>query len=120
MHVGIAGVLFERDDLVAAAEHLADSHGLGEYNGLPQNPYRWRVAMARLREIEGDLDGALELLDEADRLYVGDYLPNVRPVSAMRGGCGYGAMSLTRPRHGRPSGICPRTTSCRTCTSTST
>ena len=27
--------------------------------------YRWRVAMARIREAEGDLDGALELLDEA-------------------------------------------------------
>ena len=29
------------------------------YNGLPQNPYRWRVATARLREAEGDLDAAL-------------------------------------------------------------
>ena len=84
MHVGIAGVLLERDDVVAAAEHLAVSRGLGEYNGLPQNPYRWRVAMARLREVEGDLDGALALLDEADRVYVGDYLPNVRPVPALR------------------------------------
>ena len=84
MHVGIAGVLLERDDLVAAGEHLAISHGLGDYNGLPQNPYRWRVATARLRETEGDLDAALELLDEADRVYVGDYLPNVRPVPAVR------------------------------------
>jgi ATP/maltotriose-dependent transcriptional regulator MalT len=84
MHVGIAGVLLERDDLVAAGEHLAVSHSLGDYNGLPQNPYRWRVAAARLRETEGDLDAALELLDEADRVYVGDYLPNVRPVPAVR------------------------------------
>jgi LuxR family maltose regulon positive regulatory protein len=84
MHVGIAGVLLERDDLVAAGEHLAVSHSLGEYNGLPQNPYRWRVATARLREAEGDLDVALDLLDEADRVYVGDYLPNVRPVPAVR------------------------------------
>ena len=36
------------------------------------------------REAEGDLDAALELLDEADRVYVGDYLPNVRPVPAVR------------------------------------
>ncbi|HYZ01952.1 MAG TPA: LuxR C-terminal-related transcriptional regulator, partial [Candidatus Binatia bacterium] len=84
MHVGIAGVLLERDDLVAAGEHLAVSHSLGDYNGLPQNPYRWRVATARLRETEGDLDAALDLLDEADRVYVGDYLPNVRPVPAVR------------------------------------
>jgi LuxR family maltose regulon positive regulatory protein len=84
MHVGIAGVLLERDDLAAAAEHLAASHGFGQHNGLPQNPYRWRVAAARLHEAEGDLDAALKLLDEADRVYVGDYLPNVRPVPAVR------------------------------------
>jgi LuxR family maltose regulon positive regulatory protein len=84
MHTGMAGVLLERDDLAAAAEHLAVSHRLGEHNGLPQNPYRWRVVMARLREAEGDLDGALELLDEAVRVYAGDYSPNVRPVPAVR------------------------------------
>ena len=84
MHVGMAGVLLERDDLAAAAEHLALSSRLGEYNGLPQNPYRSRVAAAGLREAEGDLDAALELLDEADRVYVADYNPNVRPVPAVR------------------------------------
>jgi LuxR family maltose regulon positive regulatory protein len=84
MHVGMAGVLLERDDLAAAAEHLAESHRLGAYNGLPRNPYRWRVVMARLREAEGDLDGALELLDEADRVYAADYAPNVQPVPAVR------------------------------------
>ncbi len=84
MHVATADVLLERDDLPAAAEQLAASERLGEYNGLPQNPYRWRVVKARLREAEGDLDTALELLDDADRVYVGDYLPNVRPVPATR------------------------------------
>jgi LuxR family maltose regulon positive regulatory protein len=84
MHVAMAGVLLERDDLAAVAEHLALSHALGEDNGLPQNAYRYRVAKAGLREAEGDLDVALELLDEADRLYVQDYLPNVQPVPAVR------------------------------------
>ncbi|HEX3425984.1 MAG TPA: LuxR C-terminal-related transcriptional regulator, partial [Acidimicrobiales bacterium] len=57
---------------------------LGEHNGLPQNPYRWRVAMARIRQAEGDLTGAAELLGEAERVYVGDFFPNVRPVPAMK------------------------------------
>ena len=65
-------------------QHLLTSKELGEHAGLPQNPYRWRVAMARIREAEGDLDGALDLLDEAERLYVGDFSPNVRPVAALR------------------------------------
>jgi LuxR family maltose regulon positive regulatory protein len=84
MHVGMAGVLLERNDLTGAQEHLATSQRLGEYNGLPQNPYRWRVVMARLREAGGHLDDALALLDEAERVYVGDFAPNVQPVPAVR------------------------------------
>jgi LuxR family maltose regulon positive regulatory protein len=40
--------------------------------------------MARIRESQGDLAGALTLLDEAQRVYLGDFLPNVRPVPALR------------------------------------
>ena len=40
--------------------------------------------MARIREAQGDLDGALDLLDEAERLYVSDFSPNVRPVAASK------------------------------------
>jgi LuxR family maltose regulon positive regulatory protein len=84
MHVGMAGVLVERDDLAAAASHLDTSSRLGEANGLPQNRYRWRVVMARVQEAQGNLDGALDLLDDAVRTYAGDYSPNVRPVPAVR------------------------------------
>jgi LuxR family maltose regulon positive regulatory protein len=84
MHVGLSQLLRERNDLDAAMQHLVTSKGLGEHVGLPQNLYRWRVAMARIREAEGDLGGALHLLNEAERLYDGDFSPNVRPVPAMR------------------------------------
>jgi LuxR family maltose regulon positive regulatory protein len=70
--------------LPAATQQLLRSQELGEHTGLPQNRYRWRVAMARVREAEGDLGGALDLLNEAERLYVGDFFPNVRPVPALR------------------------------------
>ncbi len=40
--------------------------------------------MARIRQAEGDLDAAVDLLDEAERMYVGDYSPDVRPVPALR------------------------------------
>ena len=84
MYVGISEVHRERDDLPAGTQQLLRSQDLGEHNGLPQNRYRWRVAMARIREAEGDLGGALDLLNEAERLYVGDFFPNVRPVPALR------------------------------------
>src|SRR5438105_7927073 len=84
MHVGLSQLYRERNDLQAATQHLLTSQGLGEHTGLPQNPYRWRVAMARILEARGDLDGALDLLQDAERLYVSDFFPNVRPVSALK------------------------------------
>jgi LuxR family maltose regulon positive regulatory protein len=84
MYVGMSEIARERNDLHAATQLLQRSQELGEHTGLPQNPYRWRVAMARVREAEGDLSGALDLLNEAKRLYVSDFFPNVRPVPAVR------------------------------------
>src|SRR6478735_3473585 len=84
MYVGMSEIHRERDDLPAATQQLLRSQELGEHIGLPQNRYRWRVAMARIREAEGDLGGALDLLNEAERLYVSDLFPNVRPVPALR------------------------------------
>ena len=83
MYVGMSEVHRERNELPAATQHLLRSQELGEHTGLPQNRYRWRVAMARIRQAEGDLGGALDLLNEAERLYVGDFFPNVRPVPAL-------------------------------------
>jgi LuxR family maltose regulon positive regulatory protein len=40
--------------------------------------------LARLRQIDGDDAGALELLAQADRVYSGDYSPEVRPIPALR------------------------------------
>lgn len=84
MHVALAELLLERNDLDGARQHLTISQDLGDPAALPQNRYRQRVALARLRHIEGDPAGALELLDEAERLYVSDYFPEVAPVAAVR------------------------------------
>jgi len=84
MYVGMSELHRERDELDIARQHLLRSKAQGEHTGFPQNPYRWRVAMARLKESEGDLDGAFELLQEAERLYVSDFYPNVRPVAALK------------------------------------
>ncbi len=84
MHVGMSEVFLERLDLATANEHLQEAQELGEYAGMAKFPYRWRVATARVRAAEGDLDGALALINEAERLYVSDFFPNVRPVAALR------------------------------------
>jgi LuxR family maltose regulon positive regulatory protein len=40
--------------------------------------------MARIREAQGDLDGALDLLDQAERLYDSNLSPNVRPIATRK------------------------------------
>ncbi|HEX8919821.1 MAG TPA: LuxR C-terminal-related transcriptional regulator, partial [Chloroflexota bacterium] len=84
MYVGLSELHREQNDLSAARALLLRSKELGALAGLPQNPYRWCVAMARVREAEGDLNGALDLLGEAERVYMGDFFPNVRPVAALK------------------------------------
>ena len=84
LHVGLSEIYRERGDLHAATQQLLKSQELGEHTGLPQHRYRWRVAMAQVREAEGNLAGALDLLNAAERLYVSDFFPNVRPVPALK------------------------------------
>ena len=84
IYVGMSELYREHDDLDAATQHLLKSKEQGEHTGFPQNRYRWHVAMARIREAQGDLDGALDLLHEAEHLYVSDFFPNVRPVAALK------------------------------------
>lgn len=84
IYVGMSGLNREHDDLHAATQHLLRSKELGEHTGFPQNRYRWHVAMARIREAQGDLHGALDLLDEAERLYMSDFSPNVYPIAARK------------------------------------
>lgn len=84
MYVGMSEIEREHNDLQAATQLLLRSKEQGEHTGFPQHPYRWRVAMARLREVQGNLDGALDLLNEAEPLYVSDFFPNVRPIAALK------------------------------------
>ncbi len=84
MYVGMSELHREWNDLRAATQLLLQSKELGELGGLRQNPYRWCVSMALIREAEGDRDGALDLLAEAERLYQGDLFPNVRPIAALK------------------------------------
>jgi LuxR family maltose regulon positive regulatory protein len=83
MHAGVAEVLIERNDLEAARAHVDASSELDEHLALPQNAYRWRVGLARLLQIEGDISGALDLLADAEHLYDTDFSPSIRPVPAV-------------------------------------
>ncbi|MEI7847525.1 MAG: LuxR C-terminal-related transcriptional regulator [Chloroflexota bacterium] len=84
VYVGLSELNCEHNDLYTATQQLQKSQELGEHTGFPQNRYRRCVIMARIRMAQGDLDGALGLLDEAERLYVSAFSPNVRPIPALK------------------------------------
>ena len=82
MHVGLCELHHEWGDLSAARQHL--QAGEDPADGLPQHPYRWRVASALLQQADGRPEAAVELLDEAERRYEADFFPAVRPIAAIR------------------------------------
>ena len=82
MYVGLADLAREQGDLQAATQHLQASKDLGEKMGFPQNRHRLHLVTARIREAEGDLNGALDALHEAERLWMPDFNPDVHPLRA--------------------------------------
>ncbi len=84
LHRELSELYLEQGNLEAAAQHLQRSKELGEKAELPVWQYRWCIDQARLNETQGDLDGALALLDEAQRLYIRTPLPDLYPISAMK------------------------------------
>jgi len=84
LYLGLGLLYHEQGDQQSAAQHLHASGELGEQSALIDWPYRWRLAQARLKEVEGDLETALDLLDEARRLYVRTSLPDFHPIDALK------------------------------------
>jgi LuxR family maltose regulon positive regulatory protein len=82
--IGMSELRRERNELSAATDLLLRAQDLAVTTGVAHNRSRWYVAMARIKEAQGDLDGALDELDEAERLYVRDFFPNVRPIAALK------------------------------------
>ena len=84
LHLGLSEVYREWNDLPSAARHLdtlAQSAAGTAHKG---NKMRWCTAMARVREAQGDLAGALDLLGEAEANERRDPIPRVRPIPALR------------------------------------
>ena len=81
---GLCELYRERGELDSAQLYLSRSKELDGTVELLGRQHRLRVAEAQMKHSQGDLDGALELLYEAERLYQRSPLPVVRPVPAMK------------------------------------
>ena len=86
LYRGLSELSCERGNLEAAARYLQTAQRLGEQAALTDWQHRLYVDQARLKEAQGDRDGALILLDEAERVYTRSPLPDVRPISALKAG----------------------------------
>jgi len=84
LYMGLADLYREQNDLKSANEYLLKSENLGEQAGLPDWRYRFCRIQSRMKRAIGDLDSALDLLDEAERIYYITPVPNVRPTAAYK------------------------------------
>ncbi len=83
-HLGLALLYREMGNAEAFTPHWQKAEELGKQTTLVDWPYRWRLAQARLKQDQGDFDAALDLLDEAKRVYVKNPVPNLRPIAALK------------------------------------
>jgi LuxR family maltose regulon positive regulatory protein len=84
LHLGLSEVYREWNDLPSATRHLDALARSAAGTAHKGNRMRWCTAMARVREAQGDLAGALDLLGEAEANERRDPIPRVRPIPALR------------------------------------
>lgn len=95
LHVGLAELDRELDDLAGAQEHLETARVLGERGSITENRHRWHVAMAQLQSVRGDHAAARQSLDHAKTLYRPGSYPDLRPFAAIRARLDLAAGDLT-------------------------
>ncbi len=77
LHVGLAELDRELDDLAGAEAHLETARILAERGSITENRHRWSVAMAQVRAARGDHEAAMQLLDQAAALLPARLLPRL-------------------------------------------
>ena len=95
LHVGLAELDRELDDLPSAEAHLESARILGERASITENRHRWYVVMAQVRAAAGDYDTATHLLSQAEALYRHGFYPDVRPIAALKARVQIAAGDLT-------------------------
>jgi LuxR family maltose regulon positive regulatory protein len=82
--LGMSMLYHEMGDDKAAEQHLQKSLELATLHRSVDWSYRKCIAQARLKESAGDLDAAIELLDEAKSFYIKTLMPHTRPLDAIK------------------------------------
>ncbi|HNB54638.1 MAG TPA: LuxR C-terminal-related transcriptional regulator, partial [Anaerolineales bacterium] len=83
-HLGVAMLAHERGEDEEVTRRLQIVANLGQHTTLIDWPYRWNLAQTRLKESAGEWEAALQCLDQAQRGYVKNPIPILRPVAAQK------------------------------------
>ena len=84
LFVARAALHYERGELEPAVANLRTGKELHEKLPASGTEHDWYAVRARVEMARGDADSALDLLDEAERLFIRTALPNVRPIAAQK------------------------------------
>ena len=83
LHLGLSEIYHEQGDLQSARRHLLRSEELGEQATFPPWYRHWVLAQTRIKMAQGNLDGVIKMLNEAESLYYKHPIPDVRPLTAL-------------------------------------
>lgn len=84
IHVALAAICLEWDQLARVEELLAQAEALGPQAQLLESRHLWHVVAARLAERRGDWSRALEQLQQAEGAFVSSPAPGPMPLAARR------------------------------------
>jgi LuxR family maltose regulon positive regulatory protein len=84
-HLGLAEVLYERDELAAAHQHATRAVALSRRLAFTQPLASALGMLARIQRARGDADGAFETMDDAERVELSSQVvPLLNPVPGWR------------------------------------
>ena len=84
VYLGLSKLYREQGNPITARQHLLHSEEANEYSPYQLWQYRFTLAQAKVEEDQGNLNGALDLLSKAERLYYRNVVPELRPLAALK------------------------------------
>ncbi|HET8624308.1 MAG TPA: LuxR C-terminal-related transcriptional regulator, partial [Gemmatimonadales bacterium] len=87
LHVGLAEVLYEQDELAAALDHATQSVALCRQLAFTQSLATGLAILARIRQAQGDANGALDAIEQAEQVELSpQVVALLNPVPVWRAG----------------------------------
>jgi LuxR family maltose regulon positive regulatory protein len=84
LYLGLSKLYHEQGKPIIAEEYLLRGEEANKNSPYQLWQYRFILAQAQVAEDQGNLDGALELLNKAEALYYRNIIPEIRPLEALK------------------------------------